>query len=153
MTLDNWHFLRKRELLRKINPHGKYCLCLVGYWPDLLMIIGGYLLTRQGMLHKSFIDDATVLVFNVMLPALLFDSIYSSNAKPADEIPLLTAGILGTFAIVPISWLMARPIAVKDRSAFIQGAFRGNVAIVGLAWVEKAFGESGFRTLQYWLLR
>ncbi|WP_413665599.1 AEC family transporter [Microbulbifer sp. CNSA002] len=111
--------------------------------PIFLMIIGGYLLTRQGMLHKSFIDDATVLVFNVMLPALLFDSIYSSNAKPSEEIPLLTAGILGTFAIIPISWLMARPITVKDRSAFIQGAFRGNVAIVGLAWVEKAFGESG----------
>ncbi|WP_444944120.1 AEC family transporter [Microbulbifer sp. ZKSA006] len=111
--------------------------------PIFLMIIGGYLLSRQGVLRKGFFDDAMVLVFNVMLPALLFDSIYSSSANPTHEIPLLTAGILGTCVIIPIAWLMARPIAVKDRSAFIQGAFRGNVAIVGLAWVEKAFGASG----------
>ncbi|MCO1336187.1 AEC family transporter [Microbulbifer sp. OS29] len=111
--------------------------------PIFLMIIGGYLLARQGMLRKSFFDDATVLVFNILLPALLFDSLYSSSAKPSHEAPLLIAGVLGTFAIMPIAWLTARPITVKDRSAFIQGAFRGNVAIVGLAWVEKAFGPAG----------
>jgi predicted permease len=111
--------------------------------PIFLMIVGGYLLTRQGMLHQPFINDATALVFNVMLPALLFNSIYSSTVQPSKEIPLITAAVLGTFAILPFSWLLARPIAVKDRSAFIQGAFRGNVAIVGLAWVEKAFGTVG----------
>ncbi|WP_020413036.1 AEC family transporter [Microbulbifer variabilis] len=111
--------------------------------PIFLMIIGGYLLKYKGIVRDSFIDDASRLVFHVALPALLFINIYSSDANPAQEIDLLVAGVLGTFVMLPLAWLLARPVSPMDRSAFIQGAFRGNVAIVGLAWIEKAYGSEG----------
>ncbi|GAB2877099.1 AEC family transporter [Microbulbifer echini] len=111
--------------------------------PIFLMIIGGYLLKLKGIVRTSFIDDASRLVFHITLPALLFINIYSSDASPSKEIPLLTAGVLGTFLMLPLAWLLARPIMPMDRSAFIQGAFRGNVAIVGLAWIQKAYGDTG----------
>ncbi|MFA0812928.1 AEC family transporter [Microbulbifer epialgicus] len=111
--------------------------------PIFLMIIGGYLLTLRGVVRSSFIDDASKLVFHISLPALLFINIYSAEADPSQEIYLLTAGFLTTFVMIFLAWLLARPVAVADRSAFIQGAFRGNVAIVGLAWIEKAYGDTG----------
>ncbi|WHI53116.1 AEC family transporter [Microbulbifer sp. MLAF003] len=91
--------------------------------PIFLMIIGGYLLKYKGIVRDSFIDDASRLVFHVALPALLFINIYSSDANPAQEIDLLVAGVLGTFVMLPLAWLLARPVSPMDRSAFIQGLF------------------------------
>ncbi|MDP5210509.1 AEC family transporter [Microbulbifer sp. 2205BS26-8] len=121
--------------------HLAFALSVTG--PIFLMIIAGYLLSTRGVVRERFIDDASRLVFHITLPALLFISIYTSNAKPMEEIPLLTAGILGSFIMIPLAWLLARPVMPGDRSAFIQGAYRGNAAIIGLAWVEKAYGVSG----------
>ncbi|MFS1525503.1 AEC family transporter [Microbulbifer sp. 2304DJ12-6] len=111
--------------------------------PIFLMIVAGYLLSISGIVRERFIDDASRLVFHITLPALLFISIYASKARPMEEVPLLTAGVLGSFAMIPLAWLLARPLVPSDRSAFIQGTYRGNLAIVGLAWVEKAYGGSG----------
>lgn len=111
--------------------------------PIFLTLLVGYGLARVGLLSESFVDDASKLVFLVTLPALLFFNIFGSDAHLGDEWPLLAAGLIGTVLTVPLAWLAARPFAFGDRSAFIQGAFRGNLGIIGLAWAANAYGPHG----------
>ncbi|MCK7596931.1 AEC family transporter [Microbulbifer sp. CAU 1566] len=111
--------------------------------PIFLTLLVGYGLARRGLLSESFVDGASKLVFLVTLPALLFFNIFGSDARVTDEWPLLAAGLIGTVLTVPLAWLTARSLELGDRSAFIQGAFRGNLGIIGLAWAANAYGPSG----------
>ncbi|WP_226702982.1 AEC family transporter [Microbulbifer elongatus] len=111
--------------------------------PIFLTLLVGYGLARVKLLSESFVDDASKLVFLVTLPALLFFNIFASEARLGDEWPLLLAGLIGTVLTVPLAWVFARPLEHGDRSAFIQGAFRGNLGIIGLAWAANAYGPSG----------
>ncbi|WP_231757463.1 AEC family transporter [Microbulbifer elongatus] len=111
--------------------------------PIFLTLLVGYGLARVRLLSESFVDDASKLVFLVTLPALLFFNIFGSDAHLAEEWPLLLAGLLGTMLTVPLAWVVARPLAYGDRSAFIQGVFRGNLGIIGLAWAANAYGPAG----------
>ncbi|WP_226661200.1 AEC family transporter [Microbulbifer aggregans] len=111
--------------------------------PIFLTLLVGYGLARVGLLSESFVDDASRLVFLVTLPALLFFNIFGSDAQLGEELPLLAAGLIGTVLTVPLAWVVARPLEYGDRSAFIQGAFRGNLGIIGLAWAANAYGPAG----------
>lgn len=111
--------------------------------PIFLTLIIGYWLARLGLLRDAFVDDASRLVFMITLPVLLFINIFTADAKLGQELPLLAAGFLGTVITIPLAWVVARPLARGDRSAFIQGAFRGNLGIIGLAWAANAYGSSG----------
>jgi len=111
--------------------------------PIFLTLIIGYWLARLGLLREQFVDDASRLVFLITLPVLLFTKIFTAQAELGRELPLLAAGLLGTIVTIPLAWLAARPLVRGDRSAFIQGAFRGNLGIIGLAWAANAYGSSG----------
>ncbi|WP_346836479.1 AEC family transporter [Microbulbifer sp. SAOS-129_SWC] len=111
--------------------------------PIFLTLIIGYWLAQRGLLREAFVDDASRLVFLITLPVLLFIKIFTADAQLHEELPLLAAGVLGTLVSIPLAWLVARPLARGDRSAFIQGAFRGNLGIIGLAWATNAYGSAG----------
>ncbi|SDZ83184.1 AEC family transporter [Microbulbifer marinus] len=111
--------------------------------PIFLTLLIGYWLANIGLLREAFVDDASRLVFMVTLPVLLFIKIFTAEAELGEQLPLLAAGFLGTLITIPLAWLAARPLAIGDRSAFIQGAFRGNLGIIGLAWAANAYGSSG----------
>lgn len=111
--------------------------------PIFLTLIIGYWLAKLGLLRDEFVDDASRLVFLITLPVLLFINIFTADAELGQELPLLAAGLLGTVITIPLAWLAARPLVRGDRSAFIQGAFRGNLGIIGLAWAANAYGSSG----------
>ena len=111
--------------------------------PIFLTLLVGYGLRRVGLLSEPFVDDASRLVFLITLPILLFINIFTADARLLDELPLLLAGAAGTLVTIPLAWLAAQPLVREDRSAFIQGAFRGNLGIIGLAWALNAYGNSG----------
>ncbi|GAA5523680.1 hypothetical protein Maes01_00229 [Microbulbifer aestuariivivens] len=111
--------------------------------PIFLTLLIGYVLARVGLLSDSFVDDASRLVFLITLPVLLFIKIFTAQSSLLGEWPLLLAAALGTLVTIPLAWLLARPLNYGDRSTFIQGAFRGNLGIIGLAWAAKAYGSSG----------
>ncbi|MEW5250832.1 AEC family transporter [Microbulbifer sp. 2201CG32-9] len=111
--------------------------------PIFLTLLVGYGLARAKLLSAAFVDGATRLVFLVTLPVLLFVNIFTADAQLSEETPLLLAGLLGTLLTLPLAWLAARPVARSDRSVFIQGGFRGNLGIVGIAWAFNAYGSSG----------
>ncbi|PLY01398.1 MAG: AEC family transporter [Desulfuromonas sp.] len=109
-------------------------------------VIGlGFLLRRWQMIDQPFIHQTNRLVFYVALPLLLFykigtaDFFHSFNATLAG---ISVVGLLIAFAGAYV-WGKMRSYPASTLGAFTQGAFRGNLAYVGLAMVFNAYGEEG----------
>lgn len=113
--------------------------------PNLLMMLLGVLLRRVGLMDDRFCDGATKLVFNLALPCLLFFSVATNHVSLLDNLPLVVYGAIGTLVTfllleVAAKWLVNDP---KERGVFVQGGFRANTAIVGLAFAMTAYGAEG----------
>ncbi|HBV77905.1 MULTISPECIES: AEC family transporter [Vibrio] len=113
--------------------------------PICLMLLLGILLRRWKLINDNFIEIASKLVFQVTLPALLFLSIIKSNTITSDSIPLVAFGVIANtlfflFASITTKIIIKHP---AQQGVIIQGAFRSNTAIIGLAYVANAYGESG----------
>jgi len=107
------------------------------------LIIGlGVLLKRISWITDEFAKAGSDLVFNLTLPCLLFVNIATTNLT--DHFPALLIVFAGSAmtAVFLIFHLLAFGIANKlARGAFVQGACRGNMAIIGLALSVNAFGD------------
>ncbi|HEX3074403.1 MAG TPA: AEC family transporter [Ignavibacteriales bacterium] len=121
--------------------------------PVFLIILAGFVFRRLNMLDDNFIDLSSKLVFKVSLPALIFAELSQTNFKEefsASEIIFIYAGTLISFAA---SWALASLLTKdpKDKGPFIQGAFRGNYVIVGLAIIENLLGDGGLAQASLYL--
>ena len=113
--------------------------------PIFVLVFLGIFLKRIQFIDEAFMDSATKLVFNVSLPSLLFVSMIKTDIQNVINGPYLGIALLGTFLSFIILSLIA-PLVVKnrgDRGVFVQGGFRANLAIIGLAFVLNAYGEEG----------
>ncbi len=114
--------------------------------PIFLVIGLGYFLRRFGFLDEAFLHQTNRLIFYIALPLLLFYKIgtadFSANFNGA-----LVIGSVGAIAVaflLSYGYASLRRYPPGARGAFSQGAFRGNLAYIGLAIVLNAYGETGF---------
>lgn len=113
--------------------------------PNLLLMALGFHMRRRGQATDEFLHHASFLVFNYTLPATLFFSVLNSDVKVAEQLSVITAGFVVTFILFALGELYAKFFVpkVKDKGVFVQGVFRSNLGIVGLATVHNAYGEAG----------
>ena len=114
--------------------------------PVFLVIGLGFSLKRTNLVNGDFLFQLNRLIFYVALPALLFHKISAADFSASFN-PALLAGMLISMVLVfGISYFytVLRKYPAKDKGAFSQGAFRGNLAYIGLAIVFNAYGEQGF---------
>lgn len=113
--------------------------------PNLLLLVLGIFLKRVNIMDDHFCDKASRVVFNVALPCLLFFSVSTHNSEAGHNLPLAVYGGLATL----VSFLLLELAALKlvkdprERGIFVQGAFRANTGIAGLAYASLAFGKEG----------
>jgi hypothetical protein len=110
--------------------------------PVFLIVALGYFLKRIGVINENFVSVSSKIVFTISLPALIFleiTSIHLEEILNIGQIAFVYAGTLITFGIV---WFIAGFFTKdgKDKASFIQGSFRGNFAIVGLAIIVNYYG-------------
>ncbi len=114
----------------------------------LVMIIGG-LIKKWGIIDDNFVNKANKYVFNVALPFLLFKDIAESDIRSQFDIRfVLYCMIVTTVCFVGI-WIFTE-ILMKDDSqkgSFVQGAFRGSAAILGIAFIQNVYDSSGMAPL------
>jgi predicted permease len=108
--------------------------------PVFLTLAVGALLRRLRFLPDGFFDGLNQLAFWVCLPCLLFLEI--SRCQIAGGAALQTMGLLA-LALPPtllVAWLLACLLRVPtaSRSAFLQGAMRGNLAYIGIPVITYA---------------
>lgn len=113
--------------------------------PNLFLMGLGFFMRHKGQASPAFINQASSFVFNYCLPALLFFSVVDSEVDYAKQIVLIAAGVVVTFILFIGSELYAARFikAPADQGVFVQGVFRSNMAIIGLATVYNAYGDIG----------
>jgi malonate transporter len=113
--------------------------------PVILLIAFGYGLYRSGLMTDDFVERASRLIFNFALPALLFTTISKSNVDAMSQVNILLIGVTGTVIMCAILMLISPFLVAQrsDRGVVIQGAFRSNMGIIGLAYCSNAYGDAG----------
>ena len=113
--------------------------------PIFVMLMLGIVLKRKAMINDEFIKTASQLVYNIGLPVMLFSTCATAHVSDMADKDVLIAFSIMT-ALVFIGSLLSAHWHSKDsrdHGVFIQGAFRGNLVILGLAFCASAYGERG----------
>jgi len=111
--------------------------------PVFLIIAVGYFAKRIKIINEVFVNVTSKFVFQISLPVFIFLEISELNLSQVLEIKQIAYIYAGTIIPYLVIWAGTIPFIKnpKDKSAFIQGAFRGNYAIVGLALISMLFGD------------
>ena len=116
--------------------------------PDFLLILSGFLLCRFTALNRSVWEAAERLVYYLLFPVLLFNSILSSPLQSASTARLAMAGPATIFAgiLLAHSLLLLPAVARAPLNRFhasgAQVAFRFN-SFIALALAERLQGAQG----------
>lgn len=113
--------------------------------PIAILVILGIWFRHLDWINEPFNKGASKLVFNVALPSLLFVNIVTADAEARLSWSVIGFGAAFTVgAYFLLSWLSQWVTAIREeRGVFVQGSFRGNMGIVGLAFCYSAFGLEG----------
>ncbi|PUA29183.1 MAG: transporter [Cellvibrio sp. 79] len=109
------------------------------------MLFLGFLLKKRNMINDGFIKTSSQLVYNLGLPVMLFITCAIADTSLATDWDLLIAFASMTSLVFIGSFFTAHWHCndKRDEGVFIQGAFRGNLVILGLAFCANAYGEKG----------
>lgn len=111
--------------------------------PIFTILVVGILFKRIGLINDEFARIGSDLVFKVTLPCLLFVKIVDVDfhALPLDLVGYALVATVLVFLL--LDRVLTRYItSPEDRGVFVQGAYRSNMGIIGLAYCLSAFGES-----------
>lgn len=114
----------------------------------LVMVIGG-LLRKQGMLNDSFVSVANKFVFVVALPAKLFLDLAATDIRHNFDVQYIGFCFIVTLCSILVIWLLAKKLLKDQREvgAFVQASYRSSAAILGVAFIENIYGNSGMAPL------
>ena len=106
--------------------------------PIFLLIILGLILKRLKIINDSFVKQLSTFVFNVSLPALIFLKLATVEINTAFDSNLIGISLSLIFVVFGISWITGSIFTKtpEDKGAFIQGSYRSNFAIVGIAMLS-----------------
>ncbi len=111
--------------------------------PVFLLVSLGIILRYFKMVNDAFVSLTSKFVFNVSLPALVFLKLYKVDLAVTFDLPFVLFIVIATLFVFALSWLLSHTLVNqrKNKGVFIQGSFRSNYAIIGLAIVLGMFGD------------
>lgn len=116
--------------------------------PICLMLVLGIVFKRIQFINDNFIEVSSKLVFRVSLPIMLFMGIVTSDHDFS-----LAYGFIVFSAIASIAFFLLSTIAAYlafpksgNQGVIVQGSYRANTAIIGIAYITNAYGGSGLAT-------
>jgi len=114
----------------------------------LVMILGG-VIKKLKIIDDNFANKANKYVFIVALPAMLFKDISQSNVKTNFDIKFVLFCMIVTTVCFVVIWLLSESFMKDDtmKGSFIQGSFRSSAAILGLAFVQNMYSNTGMAPL------
>lgn len=98
----------------------------------------------MGLYDDYFIEKANKFLFNILLPALVFKSIYKGDYRKDFDLRLIAYILISLFAIAMISWIIV-PRLEKDNSkkgVIIQSLFRNNYVLIGIPLCKNLYGDT-----------
>ena len=129
-----------------------FLLALNVVLPIFFTISLGFFLKKIKMVDENSLNIMNRLVFRVFMSTLLFLNVYNIgdfSKLSIDNLKLLAYAFIIIFIIVFLAWLIYMP-KVKEKkklSVLIQGVYRGNFVLFGLAIVDSIYGKEGLATV------
>jgi malonate transporter len=116
--------------------------------PDFLLIACGFLLCRYTALDRPIWESAERLVYYLLFPVLLFNSIVKTPLQPAQTLGLAAAGVGVILCGVVLAFALKRWPGVDAHlhASGAQIAFRFN-SYVALALAERLGGSQGVASM------
>lgn len=112
--------------------------------PDFLLIVAGFVLCRYTPLDRPVWEAAEKLVYFLLFPVLLFNSISRSSLLPGDTMALMGGGLgvmlSGIALAFALRWVPG--VDARTHASGAQVAFRFN-SFVALALAERLHGAQG----------
>ncbi|MEY3018588.1 MAG: hypothetical protein RL336_1723, partial [Pseudomonadota bacterium] len=104
-------------------------------------------------IDDHFVDVGSKLVFNITLPALLFINVANTSLHNVADPLMLTVGVAGTLVTYALLEMMVKYWVPEpsDRGVVVQGGFRANMGIIGLAYCFNAYGNEGLAVASIYL--
>lgn len=111
--------------------------------PIFILLALGAWLARRRSVNDAFVEAGSRLVFNWALPALLFVSIAKNHIDATTNFHLIAYGLVAMSILFVLTEIMAHFTVnpPEDRGVVVQGIFRSNMAIIGLAYCVNAYGD------------
>ncbi|MDO4357652.1 MAG: AEC family transporter [Clostridia bacterium] len=117
--------------------------------PLILLAVLGWLMMRVGLFTPEFVRVADKFVFQVALPVMLFRDIATADIREIFNPQFVAYCMLATTAMFGATWALTA-LLMKDKSmvgAFVQASARGSAAVMGIAFVNNIYGNSGMAPL------
>lgn len=114
----------------------------------LVMIIGG-IIKKLNVVDEQFVDKANKYVFNLALPMMLFKDIAEADVRSDFNITFVLYCMLVTTICFLVIWILTE-VFMKDntmKGSFIQGSCRSSAAILGLAFIQNMYSDTGMAPL------
>lgn len=112
--------------------------------PDFLLIVAGFVLCRYTPLDRPVWEAAEKLVYFLLFPVLLFNSISRSSLSPGDTMALMGGGLgvmlTGIALAFALRWVPG--VDARTHASGSQVAFRFN-SFIALALAERLYGAQG----------
>ena len=117
--------------------------------PIFLIMVLGWFLMRIGLFTKEFNKVADKYVFKVALPVLLFKDIATADIRSDFNLTFVLFCMITTTIMFLAIWGLSY-IFIKDKTqvgAFAQASARGSAAVLGIAFINNIYGNSGMAPL------
>ncbi len=117
--------------------------------PIFLIMVLGWFLMRIGLFNKEFNKAADKYVFKVALPVLLFKDIATADIRSDFNLTFVLFCMVTTTIMFLAIWGLSY-IFIKDKTqvgAFAQASARGSAAVLGIAFINNIYGNSGMAPL------
>ena len=116
--------------------------------PIFLTMLIGLALKKLGLFSESFVNVLNKFVFTAALPALLFQDISSADFYDVWDgkfaLFCFCATLICIFAAMGLSFLLKNKALQGE---FIQASYRSSAAILGIAFIQNIYGNSGMAPL------
>lgn len=114
----------------------------------LVMVLGG-VIRKLGIIDEHFANVANRYVFKIALPVLLFRDLSRSDFKSQFEPEFVLYCSIVTILMFSLVWIFTELFMKDDtqKGAFIQGSCRSSAAILGMAFVQNMYSDTGMAPL------
>lgn len=117
--------------------------------PIFLVMVVGYVLRRLGVVDEPFLKTLNSFNYKITLPVLLFCDISESDFYSVWNTTYVLYCFLVTLTCILVIWLLAGFLfPSKNRlGELIQASYRGSAAVLGIAFIQNIYGNSGMAPL------
>lgn len=117
--------------------------------PVFLVMVIGYLLKIFHIVDEPFIKTLNSFNFKITLPVLLFKDIAGSDFYGVWDTKYVLFCFFTTLGVITAIWVLTCLFYRNrdNRGEFIQACYRSSAAVLGIAFIQNIYGNSGMAPL------